>query len=94
VTSARATPWRRVASSDMASNPPAPTFPISLADGWRVSADQLQWVLQSYKKPKWRAAAYVGSTKAVLIRVIAEEGVILTDDAKRALNRLPARFSA
>ena len=66
---------------------------FDLAPDWRLSDDNLQWIVESWRPPKWRAVAFVATEKAVLARVLREEGVALTPDARRALDQLPARFS-
>ena len=33
-------------------------FPIAICDGWQVSYDRLQWVLQRWRAPRWRDRAF------------------------------------
>ena len=33
-------------------------FPIAIWDGWQVSYDRLQWVLQRWRAPRWRDRAF------------------------------------
>jgi hypothetical protein len=65
---------------------------IHLSDRWALSADPLQWILQLYRRPRWRGVAFIASNKVVLKRVLREKGVTLTPDAKDALDHLPDTF--
>ncbi len=66
---------------------------IPLAPGWRLNSDSLQWIVETWRPPKWRAVVFVATEKAVLERVLRDEGVPLTSEARRALDHLPPRFS-
>ena len=65
---------------------------IRLNDRWALSADNLQWIVEHYRPPKWRAVAFIASNKAVLMRVLREKGVDITPNAKDALDHLPDTF--
>ena len=70
--------------------PDRPLF--DLAPGWRLARDNLQWVLQRKQGSKWRALHFVATKKAVLRRILREEGVCLTPEARRAVDALPEHF--
>ena len=69
-----------------------------LSAGWALSYDSAQWILMRAKSDKsksgqaWRAIAFVGSTKAVLMRVLREKGVEIAPGARAAVDTLPATF--
>jgi hypothetical protein len=68
----------------------APAIPIN-AD-WRISADNLQWILQRRRMNGWRPVSFVSSTKEILARCMKEKGVP-PEVAQRALGGLPNTFS-
>ncbi len=72
--------------------PDRPLF--DLAPGWRLAHDKLQWVLQRKQGNKWRPLHFVEGKKAVLERILREEGVVLTPESRRALGALPETFSS
>jgi hypothetical protein len=59
---------------------------------WALSADNLQWIVERYRPPKWYGVAYIASNKVVLERVLREKGVTLTPAAQDALDHLPETF--
>ena len=73
---------------------------LDLGNGWALAADKNQWILKKAKAwrggVKWQPVAYVGSNKAVLMRVMRKEGIAVPPDASAAVNRFfaaePARF--
>ena len=65
---------------------------IRLNDRWALSADNLQWIVEHYRPPRWHGVAYIASDKAVLMRVLREKGVDITPAAKDALDHLPETF--
>jgi hypothetical protein len=65
---------------------------IRFNDRWALSADNLQWILEQYRPPRWRGVAYIASNRAVLIRVLREKGVDISPAAKDALDHLPNTF--
>jgi hypothetical protein len=66
---------------------------MRINDDWQLGADRLQWILQRRRTGAggWRDMAFVSSTKEILARCMKEKGVP-SDDAKRALDRLPDTF--
>ena len=70
--------------------PDRPLF--DLAPGWRLTTDDVQWIVQNFRPPRWRSVAFVATTKVVLERILREQGVVLTPEARRALDRLPETF--
>ena len=62
---------------------------FELAPGWRLTTDDLQWIVQHYRPPRWRSVAFVATTKVVLKRVLRELGV---GYPANALDHLPERF--
>ena len=65
---------------------------MHLCDDWSVGYDDQQWIVLKRIGKTWRSIAFVGSTKRVLIRVLTEEGVEVTPEARAALNDLPRTF--
>ena len=65
---------------------------LTLSPRWRIVADDLQWIVQKYNSPKWRAISFVGSNKVVLRRVLAEERADIGPEGQAALDALPATF--
>jgi hypothetical protein len=67
---------------------------LDLGDGWALSADRNQWILNKAKtvrgKVKWQPKAFVGSDTAVLRRVMREKGLRVPPDASDAVNRFLA----
>jgi len=56
-----------------------------------VGADSEQWIVLTYRAPRWRPVSFVGSTKAVLLQCLREKGA---DIAPNALDSLPDTFQA
>jgi hypothetical protein len=78
---------------------------LQLNDKWALAADQRQWVLltaekrglqaqKRHRRSPWRAEAFIASSKAILLRVVAEKGIEPTPEAQAALYGLPATFRA
>ena len=65
---------------------------LGLAPGWRLTSDDRQWILERMHGSKWRALHFVATKKAVLERILREEGICLTPDARRAVDGLPESF--
>ena len=71
---------------------------LRLGEGWALGYDQNQWIVMRSKsdrsKPgqRWRAIAFVGSTRAVLMRVLRESGAEIAPDARVAVDSLPETF--
>ena len=75
---------------------------IRLSEIWALGYDTRQWVIQRRAgvwktggrrgEEIWRALSFIGSNKAVLLRVLREKGVEPTAAAQRALDALPETF--
>ena len=71
---------------------------LRLSEEWALGYDQNQWILLRSKSDKsksgqsWRAIAFVGSTRAVLVRVLRELGAEVTPEALVAVDSLPETF--
>lgn len=76
-----------------------------LCPGWALAADRQQWILlaaekrgreavKRHRRAPWRAVSFIGSTKAVLLRVVSEKGIEPTPQGRAALDALPDRFTA
>ncbi len=63
-----------------------------LSDRWRLCGDSSQWRLEHFVAPKWRPIAFIASEKAVLTRLLWENGISLSPEAICALDHLPERF--
>jgi len=71
---------------------------LRLGEGWALGYDQNQWIVMRSKSDRskpgqgWRAIAFVGSTRAVLMRVLRETGAEIAPDARVAVDSLPETF--
>lgn len=71
---------------------------LRLSEEWALGYDPNQWILLRSKSDKsksgqsWRSIAFVGSTRAVLRRVLRESGAKVTPEALVAVDRLPETF--
>ncbi len=71
---------------------------LRLSEGWALGYDRNQWILLQAKSDKskpgqrWRAIAFVASTRAVLMRILREKGVEIAPDARVAVDSLPETF--
>ncbi len=71
---------------------------LRLGEGWALGYDQNQWIVMRSKSDRskpgqgWRAIAFVGSTRAVLMRVLREKGIEIAPDARVAVDSLPETF--
>ena len=63
-----------------------------LAPGWRLGADELQWLVLKWRHPAWRRIAFVATNKQVLMRIFQEYGIPLSREAQSYVNRLPEGF--
>ena len=68
-----------------------------LNPGWSLGFDRAQWIVRkrrAYKgaKEDWRPVSFVGSDKDILWRVLGERGVVVTPEAKAAIDAMPHRF--
>lgn len=71
-------------------------FLFELEPGWALKADKNQWMVCRKQMRKgniiWQPESYVGSTRAMLMRVIRGKGIPVTPGACMALNALPGKF--
>lgn len=71
-------------------------FLIDLAPGWALGFDQKQWIIYRvyFKRDTARLlpVSFIGSTKAVLLRVINETGIKLTPEATEYIDAMPDTF--
>jgi hypothetical protein len=67
---------------------------LILSERWGIGADDAQWMILTYRSPRWRPVSYVASNKAVLMRCLAEKGADFTPEGQAALDRLPDSFKA
>jgi hypothetical protein len=69
---------------------------ILLSRDWAIAADKNQWIIQRRRKRVdehyWQPIAYVGSTKAVLLRVLREKKAVVDINGRFDLDKLPAHF--
>ncbi len=71
---------------------------LRLSEGWALGFDQNQWIVMRAKSDKskpgqgWRAIAFVGSTRAVLRRVLREKGAEVAPGARAAVDSFPETF--
>lgn len=72
--------------------------PLILSEGWVLGYDRNQWMLMRLKRRKkgeetyWQPVAFIGSDKTTLLRLSAENGVTICQDAKAAIDAMPERF--
>ncbi len=61
---------------------------------WSLGFDRAQWIVR--KKPgtkgRWNPVSFVGSHKGILWRVLGENGVVVTPEAKATIDAMPHRF--
>ncbi len=71
---------------------------LRLSEGWALGYDRNQWIVMRSKSDRskpgqgWRAIAFVGSTRAVLVRALREQGAEIAPDARVAVDSLPETF--
>lgn len=63
-------------------------FPIRLNERWRVSFDQLQWILERYRGGRWIGSAYC-VTRETLLRNIRERAGTVDANALALVAALP-----
>src|SRR4026209_2479679 len=44
-------------------------FPIGICPGWQVAYDKLQWILQSWRAPRWRDRAFCRTRAGLELRI-------------------------
>lgn len=62
---------------------------LDLIGKHRLAYDSNQWFVQRRHKASWSTLAYVGSTSDTLLRVIRENGIELTDMARKVITMFP-----
>ena len=71
---------------------------LRLSASWALGYDRNQWIVMQAKSDKskpgqgWRVIAFVGSTRAVLVRVLREKGAEVAPEARVAVDSLPNTF--
>lgn len=69
---------------------------LILIDKWAITFDSNQWMLSQARKRRaqtyWHPVSYIGSTKAVLLRVARENGVVMDKNAQAIIETWPERF--
>ncbi len=81
-----------------------PLFILDSEKRWRLAFDPNQWVIQRKKGATrrsegsgirdsgWRGVFFIGCEKRVLDRCLRENGIILTPEAREAVDSLPESF--
>ncbi len=61
---------------------------------WSLGFDRAQWIVRKKAgtKGRWNPVSFVGSDKNILWRVLGENGVVVTPEAKAAIDAMPHRF--
>ena len=69
---------------------------LRLSERWTLGYDRNQWIMLKRAKRRdevvWNPVSFIGSTKTVLLRVMAEKGVTVDSEAQRAIDAMPERF--
>ena len=61
---------------------------------WSLGFDRAQWIVRKKAGTKGNCnpVSFVGSDKDILWRVLGEHGVVVTPEAKTAIDAMPHRF--
>ena len=61
---------------------------------WSLGFNRAQWIVRKKlgTKGKWYPVSFIGSDKDILWRVLEERGVVVTPEAKAAIDAMPHRF--
>ena len=61
---------------------------------WSLGFNRAQWIVRKKAGTKggWNPVSFVGSDKDILWRVLGENGVVVTPEAKAAIDTMPHRF--
>ena len=66
---------------------------------WSLGFDSAQWIVRKREarqegdtRPAWKAVSFIGSDKDILWRALGEYGVVVTPEAKAAIDAMPHRF--
>ncbi len=67
-----------------------------LSSEWSLGFDRAQWIVRKRRahkgaKESWRPVSFIGSDKDILWRVLGEHGVVVTPEAKAAIDAMPHR---
>ena len=61
--------------------------------------DRAQWIVRKLNKKAnkhgvrdWKSRSFIGSNKDILWRALGEHGVVVTPEAKAAIDAMPHRF--
>jgi hypothetical protein len=69
---------------------------LRLSRKWALGSDCHQWIVYQRKKRRdqcyWNPVSYVGSTKAILRRVLLHNGTVIDTEGEAALAALPDTF--
>ena len=72
---------------------------LRLSERWALAYNKNQWILQRRMTPgkkggecRWAAVSFVASNKDILWRVLGEHGVVVTPEAKAAIDAMPHQF--
>ena len=44
-------------------------LPLAICPGWQVAYDQIQWVLQRWRSPRWRDRAFCRTRSGLELRI-------------------------
>jgi hypothetical protein len=74
----------------------ASVISIRLSMDWAIGSDCLQWIVYRRRKRRdkryWNPVGYIGSNKAILLRVLRENSVQTHKQGDKALRELPETF--
>ena len=66
---------------------------------WSLGFDRAQWIVRKKvarkkgaRQSEWNPVSFIGSNKDTLWRVLGEKGVVVTPEAKAAIDAMPHRF--
>ncbi len=72
---------------------------LRLSSEWSLGFDRAQWIVRRLNKKvnkhgvrDWKSLSFIGSNKDTLWRVLGERGVVVTPEAKAAVDAMPYRF--
>ncbi len=72
---------------------------LRLSPEWSLGFDRAQWIVRRLNKKVnrygvrgWKARSFIGSNKDILWRVLGEHGVVVTLEARAAIDAMPHRF--
>ena len=73
---------------------------LRLSEKWALAYDKNQWIVQRRKAPsktggacRWAGVSFVGSNKAVLLRVLREQGAQVDPAAREYIDAMPDTFT-